>query len=144
MNVPSNSPSVRHRLRDAAEQLEGERFLFDVHAVHRRSDRSRDHPENVRARARLTDELSIFLRHFDFLELDVFLLDRVDVHEDVEEGRLRARTSLLDATQDPVHHDALTGSDASGEVVLDIQCETLRLLPAAQTLRRFLDLELLR
>src|SRR5438309_2573597 len=144
MNVPSNSPSVRHRLRDAAEQLEGERFLFDVHAVHRRSDRSRDHPENVGARARLADESCVLFRHLDLFEFDLLLLDGVDVHEDVEESRLRSRSSLLDAPQDPAHHDALPWGDTAGEIVLDVQREPLRLLPSPEAFRRFLNLELLR
>ena len=79
----------------------------------------------------------------DVLELHAFLLRAVHLEEDVENRRLRAGPPALRAPQDPVDHDALAGRDLPGDVVLQIPFEPLRLLAAAQDLRRLLNLDLL-
>src|SRR5437899_5402963 len=144
VQVPPDPPSVRHHLRHAAEQLESEGLFLHVHPIHGRSNRGGNHPKDVRTRPRLADESCVLFRHLDLFEFHLLLLDGVDVHEDVEESRLRSRASLLNAPQNPAHHDPLPWCDVAGEIVLDVQRQALRLLPAAQAFRRLLNLELLR
>src|SRR2546427_299772 len=144
VDVPANSPSVGHELRDPTEQLESEGFFLDVHPVDRGRDRCGDQPEDIRARSDLPDPVGVLLRHLDLLELDAFHLDRVDVREDVEEGRALPRSSALDASEHAVQDHALPGCDATGQVVFHVGAQPLRLLAAPQALRRFLDLDFLR
>src|SRR5207247_10821891 len=86
----------------------------------------------------------VLLRDLDLLELDLFLFDRVHVHEDVEQRGLLSGSALLDASQDAVHDDPFSGRDASREVVLEVEREPLGLLASAQAFGRLLDFELLR
>ncbi len=108
-----------------------------------RRDGVHHHPENVGIRARLSDESLVLLRDLDFLELDLLLLNRVHVHENVEEGRLRSWPAPLDAPQNPVEDDPLSRCDASREVVLDVGGQALRFLAAPESLWGFLDFNLL-
>src|SRR5205807_2220562 len=75
---------------------------------------------------------------------DLFLFDRVHVHEDVEQRGLRTGPTLLDASQDAVHDDPFSRRDATREVVLQVEGEPLGLLAPAQAFGRLLDLEFLR
>src|SRR6058998_40433 len=144
MDVPANPPPVGHELRDPTEQLQGEGFLLHVHPIDRGRDRCRDQAEDIGARTDLPDPVSVLLRHFDLFELDPFHLDRVDVHEDVEEGRALPRSSALDAPEHAVQNHALPRCDAAGQVVFHVGAQPLRLLAAPQPFRRFLNLDLLR
>ena len=144
MDVPADASPVGHDLRDAAEKLQGERLLLHVHPVHGGGDGCGDHPEDVGTRAHLADEPGVLLRDLDLLELDLFLFDRVHVHEDVEQRGLRTGPTLLDASQDAVHDDPFSRRDATREVVLQVEGEPLGLLAPAQAFGRLLDLEFLR
>src|SRR3989442_2957005 len=144
MDISADPPPVGHDLRDPAKQLEGEGLLLHVHPIDRGRDRRGDQPEDIGARSDLPDPVGVLLRHLDLLELDPFHLDRVDVHEDVEESRALPRSSALNAPEHAVQDHALPGCDATRQVVFDVGAEPLRLLAAPQALRRFLDLDLLR
>src|SRR3989449_1124967 len=144
VDVPADAPPVGHHLRNATEELQGERLLFHVHPVHGGGDGRGDHPEDVGTRTHLADEPGVLFCDLDLLELDLFLFDRVDVHEDVEQRGLLTGSALLDASQDAVHDDPLSRRDAPREVVLQVEREPLGFLASAQAFGRLLDLELLR
>src|SRR3972149_4680655 len=143
MGVPADACAVGQDLRHAPEELEGEGFLLPLKPIDGRGDRLYDPVQSPGPRRLFANAFDVREGDLDLLELHPLFLDAVDVHEDVEDRRPRARTAALGAPQDAVHDDALARRDRPGDVVLHVGLDALRLFPAAEDLWRLLGLDLL-